>query len=163
MKMRDPITDYEKEFDELVGDLSETIKEMADPVSIATMLYSIAEERKSNNIIVREINAKFDAILEKLGNMDRIVERLERIGEQLSELNEKFQTKTEGAVIELSERDREILEFVRERKRVCADDIKRKFKYRGRNAASARLSKLFKDNLLEKVYVGRKVYYKVRD
>ncbi|HEX55030.1 MAG: hypothetical protein DRO90_01420 [Candidatus Altiarchaeales archaeon] len=161
--MRDPITDYEKEFDELVGDLSETIKEMADPVSIATMLYSIAEERKSNNIIVREINAKFDAILEKLGNMDRIVERLERIGEQLSELNEKFQTKTEGAVIELSERDREILEFVRERKRVCADDIKRKFKYRGRNAASARLSKLFKDNLLEKVYVGRKVYYKVRD
>jgi len=45
---------------------------------------------------------------------------------------------------------------------VCADDIQQEFKYKGRNAASARLSKLFGRSILEKEYVGRKVFYKLK-
>ncbi|HDH41389.1 MAG TPA: hypothetical protein ENG12_03170 [Candidatus Altiarchaeales archaeon] len=151
--MKDSLTDYDKEFEEIVGNLSDTIHDMSDPVSIATMLYTLVEERKSSNLVIRDINAKFDSILEKL----------KEISTRLNELESRLVTpSTEHATFELSDRDREILDYVTKNKRVCADDIQEKFKYRGRNAASARLSKLFRERLLEKVYVGRKVYYQPR-
>jgi len=151
--MKDSLTDYDKEFEEIVGNLSDTIHDMSDPVSIATMLYTLVEERKSSNLVIRDINAKFDSILEKL----------KEISTRLNELESRLATpSTEHATFELSDRDREILDYVTKNKRVCADDIQEKFKYRGRNAASARLSKLFRERLLEKVYVGRKVYYQPR-
>ncbi|RLI91096.1 MAG: hypothetical protein DRO89_04675 [Candidatus Altiarchaeales archaeon] len=151
--MKDSLTDYDKEFEEIVGNLSDTIHDMSDPVSIATMLYTLVEERKSSNLVIRDINAKFDSILEKL----------KEISTRLNELESRSGTPSvEHATFELSDRDREILDYVTKNKRVCADDIQEKFKYRGRNAASARLSKLFREGLLEKVYVGRKVYYQRR-
>lgn len=42
----------------------------------------------------------------------------------------------------------------------CADDIKKQMSYRGRNAASARLNRLYKIGLLERYQLGHKVYYK---
>jgi len=160
--MKDPLTDYEREFEELAGDLSQTVRDMSDPVAIATMLYSIAEERKNNNLVVRDINAKFDTIVERLKILEKIVEKLETITNQLNELNRLRPEVKTNALTELSDKDQEILDFVSKHEKVCADDIKKEFNYKGRNAASARLSKLFKDNMLEKVYVGRKVYYKTR-
>jgi len=141
---------YQQEFEELTEDLSNAIDDMGDPVAIGTMLYSIAEEKKSNNLIVRDINAKFDNMAEKLDN----------IYEKLSVLAEHGIPQPGGLpLVAISERDEEILNFVKSTGKACADDVQRKFEYRGRNAASARLSRLFKDNLLEKVYHGRKVYY----
>ncbi len=145
---------HETEFRELTHDLSAAMGEVEDSVRIGAMLYTIAEEKKSSNLVVREINGKFDNIMEKL----------DKLTHQLSELNNKLGEK-EAAKEEiqlLSGRDQEILDFVSKNKKVCADEIKEKYKYRGRNAASARLSRLFKDGLLEKDYAGRKVYYKVR-
>jgi len=141
---------YQQEFEELTEDLSNAIDDMGDPVAIGTMLYSIAEEKKSNNLIVRDINAKFDNMAEKL---DKIYEKLSVLVEQ------GILQSGELPSVAISERDEEILNFVKSNGKACADDVQRKFEYRGRNAASARLSRLFKDNLLEKVYHGRKVYY----
>jgi DNA repair ATPase RecN len=155
--MKDTTINHKKEFQELTENLSDAIYNMSDPVSIAAMLYTIAEEKKSSNLVVREINGKFDNILEKL----------DKVYTQLIELNQKL-GETNSAKVEipreemLSDRDKEILDFAKKKTKVCADDIKLKFNYRGRNAASARLSKLFKENLLEKIYVGRKVYYKIK-
>ncbi len=151
--MKESLTDYDKEFEEIVGNLSDTVHEMSDPVAIATMLYTLAEERKSSNLVIRDINAKFDNILAKL---DDISNRLH-----------KFESRQEAHVeehnaVELSDRDREIMDYVIKNKRACADDLQEKFNYRGRNAASARLSKLFRDKMLEKIYVGRKVYYQCK-
>jgi len=141
---------YQQEFEELTEDLSSTIDDMGDPVAIGTMLYSIAEEKKSNNLIVRDINAKFD----------NIAETLDKIYEKLSVLTEHgISHQVKNPSVSISERDEEILNFVKSNGKACADDVQSKFEYRGRNAASARLSRLFKDNLLEKVYQGRKVYY----
>jgi hypothetical protein len=42
----------------------------------------------------------------------------------------------------------------------CADDIKKQMSYKGRNAASARLNRLYKAGLLERFQLGHKVYYK---
>ncbi len=152
--MKDSLTDYNKEFEEIVGNLSDTMREVNDPMAIASMLYTLAEERKSSNLVVRDINAKFDNIISKLVDISTKIEDLEKKVNHASI--------PERASSEISERDREILEYVTEEKRLCAEDIQEKFHYKGRNAASARLSKLFKENLLEKIYVGRKVYYQCR-
>ena len=151
--MKDSLTDYDREFEEIVGNLSDTIHDMSDPVTIATMLYTLVEERKNSNLVIRDINAKFDSILEKLKEISTRLNELESRSDTLS---------VEHATFELSDRDKEILDYVTKNERVCADDIQEKFNYKGRNAASARLSKLFRERLLEKVYVGRKVYYQRR-
>lgn len=154
--MKDTLTDYEKEFEEIVGNLSDTMKDMSDPMAIATMLFTLAEERKSSNLVIRDINAKFDSILQKLGDISvRIQEMEDKVAQPTAMI--------ERATSEISDRDKEIMEYVVQNKRVCAEDIQTKFQYRGSNAASARLSRLFKDNLLEKVYVGRKVYYQSKN
>ncbi len=151
--MKDSLTNYDREFEEIVGNLADTVQDMSDPVAIATMLYTIAEEKKNGNLVIRDINAKFDNILEGLKD----------ISTRLDDLESKVEVPSRGdTTFEISDRDREILSYVTSNRRVCADDIQEKFQYRGRNAASARLSKLFRENLVEKVYVGRKVYYQRR-
>jgi hypothetical protein len=42
----------------------------------------------------------------------------------------------------------------------CAEDIKKHMSYKGKNAASARLNRLFKEGLLDRYQLGHKVYYK---
>ena len=42
----------------------------------------------------------------------------------------------------------------------CADDLKEKMNYRGRNAVSARLNKLHNMGILERYQIGKRVYYK---
>ncbi len=42
----------------------------------------------------------------------------------------------------------------------CAEDLKAKMNYRGRNAVSARLNRLYRMGLLERHQLGKKVYYK---
>ena len=153
--MKDSIEAHKQEFEETVGDISKAIQQISDPVAIASMLYSIANERKSTNLVVRDINGKLD-------KFHILIEKLDQISENLEKLNKNFEGEkkpTSHTSSELSERDEEVLSYVKESGRVCADELQEKFNYRGRNAASARLSKLFKEGKVEKVFVGRKVYY----
>jgi uncharacterized membrane protein len=62
----------------------------------------------------------------------------------------------------LSEADTKIIEAVQlsPNSMACAEDIRNKMNYRGKNAASARLNKLYKGGLLERYQLGKKVYYK---
>ena len=152
--MKGSSVDQTKEFQNLVGDLSQTITQMSDPVAIGAMLYNIAEEKRSGNLVLKELNVKFENILEQL----------QKISSQLAAMSEQ-KTAVENAPhikAGISERDEEVLSYVREQGKVCADTMQEKFQYKGRNAASARLSKLFKDGLLDKTYVGRNVYYTIK-
>ncbi len=58
--------------------------------------------------------------------------------------------------------DAKIMQFIQlsEHSMACADDIRRGMNYRGRNAACARLNKLYKMGLIERFQLGHKVYYK---
>jgi hypothetical protein len=56
--------------------------------------------------------------------------------------------------------DAQILQIVQRIELACADDIKKQMSYKGRNAASARLNRLYKIGLLERYQLGHKVYYK---
>ncbi|MFH0836225.1 MAG: BlaI/MecI/CopY family transcriptional regulator, partial [Candidatus Micrarchaeota archaeon] len=59
----------------------------------------------------------------------------------------------------LSELDEEIMTFISKQGHVTAGQVQKKFKYKGTNAASARLNALFRQGLLEKKQVGRKVIF----
>ena len=58
--------------------------------------------------------------------------------------------------------DEEMLRFVKEKRHASAEEVRRKFGYKGKNAASARLNRMFEMGLLEKRQVGRAVLYSAK-
>ena len=141
------------------GNLSEKVKQISDP-DVRNILFYLMSEEKSNNILVRDIDSKLYNITEKLWNLGTLLEKLDTMSTQIAELNEKLdQTQQQNRSELLSERDREILDFVVNTKRVCAEDVQGKFGYKGRNAASARLNNLYQKGMLKKIHAGRNVYY----
>lgn len=138
------VVDKNHEFEEMAGSISESISQMSDPVAIGMMLYQIAEERKNTNLMVQQFNSKIDILMDK-------IEKLEKANHDV------LTPKTS-----LSDRDMEIYDYVKREGQVSADNLQHKFKYKGKNAASARLSKLFHEGLVEKEYRGRTVLYKIK-
>jgi len=67
-----------------------------------------------------------------------------------------------GREVLLGSTDERIVGFVGSRGAVCAQDVQTQFKYKGKNAASARLNKLASMGVLEKQQAGRRVYYRLR-
>jgi len=102
---------YSDEFDQLTGEISDVVEEIPDPVVVGKLLYNIASEKKSYNLVVRDINAKFDQIGAKL---DRITTLLEGISQTKAET--PAQTERRAESVEISDRDREILDFVRQKR-----------------------------------------------
>ncbi|MGC8651634.1 MAG: hypothetical protein ACP5UH_00050 [Candidatus Micrarchaeia archaeon] len=60
----------------------------------------------------------------------------------------------------VSDLDAKILQIIQRKGMACADDIKAQLSYKGRNAATARLTKLYKQGLLTRYQLGHKVFYK---
>jgi hypothetical protein len=123
------------EFEEVRSEFERIKQSASDPVVIGNLLYVIAEERASTNLLLREINAKLDKLIS-------VSERREGAG---------------GEVL-LSDIDKEIVDFIGSG-RVCASDVQERFKYKGSNAASSRLNRLCDLKVLRKFQVGRKVFF----
>jgi hypothetical protein len=96
---------------------------------------------------------------------------LKNISDAISQMNSDISNEDEEVVeekshnttleeIPLSELDAKIIQFAQIKDMVCADDIKKLMNYKGRNAAAARLTNLYKRNLLKRYQLGHKVYYK---
>ncbi len=62
----------------------------------------------------------------------------------------------------LAPADEQIVNLIRARGAVCAEDVRGNFRYKGKNAASARLSRLYELGILEKQQAGRVVYYRLK-
>ncbi|MFH1095113.1 MAG: hypothetical protein V1728_02765 [Candidatus Micrarchaeota archaeon] len=62
----------------------------------------------------------------------------------------------------LAPADEQIVNLIRARGAVCAEDVRGNFRYKGKNAASARLSRLYELGILEKQQAGRVVYYRMK-
>ncbi len=120
------------DFTEMKQEFEKIKQSTSDPVAIGNLLYIIAEERTSTNLLLKEINAKLD---------------------RLVSVNEN-----KGNEIMLSDIDKEIVDFIGEG-RVCASNVQKKFKYKGSNAASSRLNRLCDLKVLKKFQVGRKVFF----
>jgi predicted HTH transcriptional regulator len=81
--------------------------------------------------------------------------RLVEIDERISSLESQKSHDT----LALSKKDQEILDYVKSKDRVSAEDLQKHLKYKGKHAASARLHKLFTMGALDKTHAGRTVYY----
>ncbi len=127
--------------EEVKNDLEKYLETFRDPVVIGEMVYKLIEERENTNRILKNL-------LQKIENLEKKIEQLE--GKK-----EKKEVKKE---LLLPAIDKKILEFLKEGPKT-AEDVRKKFKYKGKNAASARLNKLFKLGLLKKENVGKKVYF----
>ena len=122
---------------EIRSDLEQNLDKFRDPVVLAEMVYRLLEERENTNRLLKTIIAKLEAM-------------------------EKGQVAEAAGPMEqpmLPEVDEQMLAFVKEAGKATAEDVRVKFSYRGKNAASARLNRLFEMGLLQKQQVGKKVYF----
>lgn len=125
------------EMQDILVELEKELPKFKDPIVLAGLLHLLSEERENSNRMFKTI-----------------IERLDRIESGISDKEQKQEL--------LADVDQKIIEFISNKKAVCANDIKKHFKYKGVNAASARLNRLCSKNLLEKQQVGRKVYFKLK-
>lgn len=121
---------------DISADILKEAEKLKDPFVHASLIYTLVRERESTNLILKNIYARLDELSERI-----------KAGQ--------------GEPV-LSAIDREILEFVKLHGSVRAEDVRRKFKYKGRNAACARLSALQRVGLLTKQRVGKEVFYAYR-
>ncbi|MGC8572128.1 MAG: hypothetical protein ACP5RI_00335 [Candidatus Micrarchaeia archaeon] len=63
-------------------------------------------------------------------------------------------------MIPISDLDKKILQYIQIAGMASASDIQKVMNYKGKNAATARLTKLYKQGLLERYQLGHKVFYK---
>ncbi|MGC8662327.1 MAG: hypothetical protein ACP5RT_00895 [Candidatus Micrarchaeia archaeon] len=136
---------------EIEGELERLKKELAKLDNQSTypsdaenlFKYLVAEREKTNRILA--------SITEKIKELEiRLDERH----------NEEITPENKLVEVPLSAPDSKIIEFIQTKELVCADDIKELMHYKGRNAACARLNKLYMRGLLVRYQLGHKVYYK---
>jgi predicted HTH transcriptional regulator len=99
------------------------------------------EERENSNRILKNILAKLDSI------------------NQLTPSSVSVTPHSIEAEHFLPEVDEKILAFVKKSGKTTAEEVRVQFNYKGKNAACARLNRLYEMNLVEKKQVGKKVYF----
>lgn len=125
------------EYKKYSQDIEYDLEKFKNPYIVGAMIHRLVEERKYTNAMLK-------AIMEKL--------------DELINVYQKSQGKAPTKKV-LSETEEEILKIVKRRGKVCAEDIRNALKYKGTNAASAKLNNLCKKGFLEKVRAGKKVYF----
>jgi len=133
---------------EILTPLENDIHRLRDPIVLAALMNSVATERENANRLLKTLVEKLD-------------ERFTRVEERLSALEGRRAAVRESSEEEvlLPQVDEEILRLVKEKRHVSAEEVRKRFNYRGKNAASARLNKLYEMGLLAKRQVGRAVLY----
>lgn len=113
--------------------------------------YMIDENRKTTMILKQ--------MSESLGRMEEVMDEGE-VDENVRQ-GGQYQDYGVGArEVPISNLDAKILQILQMNGMCCADDVKKRMDYKGRNAASARLNKLYKLGLIDRHQLGHKVYYK---
>ena len=131
-------------FNDLTIDIQQIMAGSNDPVFIAALLFKVAEERRQANQLLESINDKFDKIMFSLKTQNVS-------NEPAQQMQNKFEI--------LPEQDQVIVKFIGEKGSATAMDVMGLMRYRGLNAASQRLNKLFKEGYLKKVQSGKKVLF----
>lgn len=123
---------FEEEIENEAKRVAKKLKE--EPLLMAALLAKLVEERENTNRLIKTLVARLEGIERRLA------------------------TKEPGGMI-LSEIDEALMGFVKKSGKATAEDVQKKFNYKGRNAASQRLNRLYEAGLLKKKQAGKKVYY----
>ena len=124
---------------EIRDDLEHNMAKFNDPVVLGELVYRLLEERENTNRILKNILAKLDS--------------LESKGVSVQEMKEDVKE------VLLPKIDEDIMKYIKKSDKVTAEMVRVRFKYKGKNAASARLNKLVGLGLLQKKQVGKKVFF----
>ena len=143
----DLIKQLAPELSDLSLDIQEIRKNGDKPLFLSLLMFRLVKEREKTNQILEHINEKYDKMMFELKTNDLSKESV-------------IQSKSDYNV--LPEQDRVILDFVDQNQGSTAKDVKSLLNYKGLNAASQRLNKLYKEGHLKKVNSGRKVLFLIR-
>lgn len=136
---------------EIITPLENDIQKLRDPIVLASIMHTAATERENTNRLLKTL--------------------IEKLDHKFAEVDARMSALEAGAIahaampseeVLLPSVDEGILAFVKEKRYASAEEVRRKFGYRGKNAASARLNRMFELGLLEKRQVGRAVLYSVK-
>ncbi|MCX8198244.1 MAG: hypothetical protein N3F07_03590 [Candidatus Micrarchaeota archaeon] len=131
---------------EVIAPLEREAEKLKDPVVLAALMHTAAAERENTNRLLKTIIEKLDA---RFSQMEARIERLEK--------SAAGQDRQEEVL--LPSVDEQIMEFVKKQGHASAEEVRQKFGYKGKNAASARLNHLCGLGLLCKKQVGRIVVF----
>jgi hypothetical protein len=109
-----------------------------DPVLLGVLMSKLLEERENTNRLLKTLLQK--------------IERLESRATKNSEV----QGAREAMLPEIDER---IVGYLREKGKASAEDVRIQFNYKGTNAASARLNRLYAIGIIDKAQAGKRVYF----
>ena len=132
------------EFQAVAKEFKAFNESMRDPLVVGALLNKLSEERRSTNLLLREIHEKLDRLSSRL-------EAMENRDSPKEAIRETF----------LSEVDEKLMAFVKQSGRASAEQVQKSFGYKNRNAASARLNALFKQGVLSKKLAGRTAFFSI--
>ncbi|MEM2137607.1 MAG: hypothetical protein QW568_00790 [Candidatus Anstonellaceae archaeon] len=139
---------------EVLTPLQRDIEKLRDPVVLAAIMHTAATEKENTNRLLKTLIERLD---ERFGQVEARLEALER--KPLAPQEPKPHAEEE---VLLPAVDEEILKFVKEKRYASAEEVRRRFNYKGKNAASARLNRMFELGLLAKKQVGRAVMFSAK-
>lgn len=138
--------------DEIKQDIEQNLAKFNDPVVIGEMFYKVLQERENTNRILKNILSKLESMETRMHGETGTPQTKTEVAQV------KQQTQAVNEIL-LPEIDEAIYEFVKKLGKTTAEEVRAEFKYKGKNAACARLNRLFELNLLGKKQVGKKVYF----
>ncbi|HIH30459.1 TPA: hypothetical protein HA243_03600 [Candidatus Micrarchaeota archaeon] len=135
---------------EILSPLENDIQKLRDPMVLAALMHTAATERENTNRLLKTLIERLDS---KFAEVEQRISALEKpVSPSPPEEDEVL----------LPSVDEEIVRFVKEKRHASAEEVRKKFGYKGKNAASARLNHLFELGLLSKRQVGRAVLFSVK-
>ncbi len=147
LKDRELVKKISPKFEELSLEIQEVSKYGKNPVFLAMLLFKLAEEREKTNKLLEQIFDKYDEIMLRLKT-------------EQTPFAKESPAQTESEISStLAEQDQIIMHLARTNGQITADIVKAELGYKGKNAASQRLNRLFKEGHLRKIQAGRKVLY----
>lgn len=135
---------------EILSPLENDIAKLRDPMVLAALMHTAATERENTNRLLKTLVEKLDA---KFAEVDARLSAIERQAGAAAPREEE---------VLLPVVDEEILSFVKEKRHATAEEVRRRLGYRGKNAASSRLNRMFELGLLSKRQVGRVVMFSAK-
>ncbi|MCX6769714.1 MAG: helix-turn-helix domain-containing protein [Candidatus Micrarchaeota archaeon] len=135
---------------EVLTPLQQDMEKLRDPFVLAAIMNTAANERETTNRLLKTIIERLDT---KFSELENRIALLESAPSQPAN-----GAPTSGEVF-LPEVDENILGFVNRRGHATAEEVRAKFGYRGKNAASARLNRMYERGLITKKQVGRTVLF----
>ncbi|VVB76988.1 Uncharacterised protein [uncultured archaeon] len=143
----------EKEIMELKKELKVAYErsqpELTEGTSMSTLIKYMVDERARTNRILEDITQKIKLLEDEMS-------ALEINGSQMDEST----TMQMSREIPLSEVDAKMINYVQTKGMACAEEVREFMAYKGNNAACARLNRLHRLGLLDRLQLGHKVYYK---